>query len=118
MTYVVKKGDNLTKIAKQNGLTLKQLLSLNKNIENPDYIQIGQKINLETKSPTGKSAYDNNDGYPTTPVKKNTPTWDRITKGAGNPATVANFNKTPEKSTYKKTSNSKRRTWFFRFYEK
>ena len=34
MTYVVKKGDNLTKIAKQNGLTLKQLLSLNKNIEN------------------------------------------------------------------------------------
>ena len=97
MAYVVKKGDNLTKIAKQNGLTLKQLLSLNKNIENPDYIQIGQKINLETKSPTGKSAYDNNDGYPTTPVKKNTPTWDRITKGAGNPATVANFNKTPEK---------------------
>jgi LysM repeat protein len=97
MAYVVKKGDNLTKIAKQNGLTLKQLLSLNKNIENPDYIKIGQKINLPSQSPTGKSAYDNNDGYPTTPMKKNTPTWDKTTKGAGNPATVANFNKTPEK---------------------
>lgn len=96
MTYVVKKGDNLTKIAKQNGLTLKQLLSLNKNIENPDYIQIGQKINLTNSSPTGKKIYDNNDGYPITP-KNISPSWNKVTKGAGNPATVANFNKTPEK---------------------
>ena len=114
MAYVVKKGDTLTKIAKQNGLNLKQLLSLNKNIDNPDYIQIGQKINLVAKSPTGKSAYDNNDGYPTTPVKKNTPTWVKITKGAGNPTTAANFNKTPEKKVIvKKQVKQKEEPSFF-----
>lgn len=67
MTYIVKKGDNLTKIAKQNGLTLNQLLSLNKNIKNPDYIQIGQKINLkgnEENKPILKVATQNR----TTPV--------------------------------------------------
>ena len=71
MTYVVKKGDNLTKIAKQNGLSLTKLLELNKQIKNPDLILVGQKINLpSSSSPTGKQLYDNNDGYPTTPVKK------------------------------------------------
>jgi len=92
MAYVIKKGDTLIKIAKQNGLTLKQLLSLNKNIENPDYIQIGQKINLTNSSPTGKKIYDNNDGYPITP-KNIPPSWNKVTKGAGNPTTSAKFKK-------------------------
>jgi hypothetical protein len=44
--YTVRKGDNLTKIAKQHGLTLKQLLAKNPDIKNPDRIKIGQTIKL------------------------------------------------------------------------
>ena len=42
-TYVVKKGDTLSKIAKKLGLTLKEVISKNK-IKNPDLITPGQKI--------------------------------------------------------------------------
>ena len=97
MAYVVKKGDSLSAIAKQNGMTLKKLLELNKDIKNPDYIQIGQKINLTNSSPTGKKIYDNNDGYPITP-KNISPSWNKVTKGAGNPTTTANFKKSPPSS--------------------
>lgn len=111
MAYVVKKGDNLTKIAKQNGLSLTKLLELNKQIKNPDYIQVGQKINLPSSSPTGKQLYDNNDGYPTTPVKKSSnitkPIWDKTTKGAAKIDTSANFNKTPTKTVVQKKPQSK-----------
>ena len=111
MAYVVKKGDNLTKIAKQNGLSLNKLLELNKQIKNPDLIQVGQKINLPSSSPTGKQLYDNNDGYPTTPVKKSSnttkPIWDKTTKGAAKIDTSANFNKTPTKTVVQKKPQSK-----------
>ena len=112
MTYVVKKGDNLTKIAKQNGLSLTKLLELNKQIKNPDLILVGQKINLpSSSSPTGKQLYDNNDGYPTTPVKKSfnitKPIWDKTTKGAAKIDTSANFNKTPTKTVVQKKPQSK-----------
>ena len=45
--YVVKQGDTLGNIAKENGLSLKQLLDANPAIKNPDRISIGQKINLK-----------------------------------------------------------------------
>lgn len=44
--YVVKKGDNLTKIAKQFGTTVNQLVSLN-NISNPNLIYQNQKIRVK-----------------------------------------------------------------------
>ena len=113
LNYTLKKGDNLSTLAKQNGLSLKDLLKLNPHIEDPDYIQVGQKINLPSQSPTGKQLYDNNDGYPISLSKKNTPTWEKTTKGAGNPAVVANFNKTPEKKVIiKKQVTSKREPSF------
>ena len=48
-SYKVKSGDNLSKIAKENNLTLQELLSLNKDISNPSSIMIGQNINLPDK---------------------------------------------------------------------
>ena len=44
--YVVKKGDNLTKIAKQYKVTVDELVALN-NIENKNLIQVGQKLILK-----------------------------------------------------------------------
>ena len=40
-TYVVKKGDTLGKIAKDNNTTVNQLLAKNKTIKDPNKIQIG-----------------------------------------------------------------------------
>lgn len=45
--YMVRDGDNLTKIAKANNLTLQQLLNLNPQYKNnPNLIKVGQKIKL------------------------------------------------------------------------
>jgi len=46
MTYVVKAGDTLSKIAKRNGITLPQLLKLNPRITNPNKIKVGDVVNL------------------------------------------------------------------------
>lgn len=43
---VVKAGQTLSKIAKDNNLTLAKLLELNKDIKNPNAISIGQKIRV------------------------------------------------------------------------
>jgi LysM repeat protein len=48
MAYTVVSGDNLNRIAAANGMTLAELLALNKDITNPDLIQIGQKINVSS----------------------------------------------------------------------
>ena len=44
--YKVKKGDNLSKIAKNNGTSVDKLLELNKSIKDPNKIYVGQNINL------------------------------------------------------------------------
>jgi hypothetical protein len=50
MTYVVKAGDTLSKIATRNGITLPQLMQLNPTITNPNKIKIGDVINLPDTS--------------------------------------------------------------------
>jgi len=50
MTYKVKAGDNLSKVAKRNGISLAQLLKANPQIKNPDRIKVGQLINLPDTS--------------------------------------------------------------------
>ena len=50
MTYKVKAGDTLSKIARRYGISLAQLLKANPQITNPDRIQIGQLINLPDTS--------------------------------------------------------------------
>jgi LysM repeat protein len=46
MTYKVKKGDNLARIAKKNGVALQKLLTLNQMTTNDD-IHPGQEIVLQ-----------------------------------------------------------------------
>jgi N-acetylmuramoyl-L-alanine amidase len=45
-TYTVKAGDTLYKIARSNGLTLQELLEINPSIRNPNFIQVGDIINI------------------------------------------------------------------------
>ncbi|HEY8226997.1 MAG TPA: LysM domain-containing protein [Pyrinomonadaceae bacterium] len=47
MTYTAKAGDTLSKIAKRNGMTLKQLLDINPQFKaNPNKLKVGAKVNL------------------------------------------------------------------------
>lgn len=49
MSYKVKKGDTLSKIAKEHGLSLSELLKLNKiPHDKADYIRIGQEIKVSS----------------------------------------------------------------------
>uniref|UniRef100_UPI002621259E LysM peptidoglycan-binding domain-containing protein n=1 Tax=uncultured Photobacterium sp. TaxID=173973 RepID=UPI002621259E len=48
--YVIKAGDTLSKIANRHGITLGKLIELNpKYKENPNTINVGEKITIETK---------------------------------------------------------------------
>jgi 2',3'-cyclic-nucleotide 2'-phosphodiesterase/3'-nucleotidase len=44
--YVVKRGDNLTKIARMHHVSLDQILEWNPQIEDPDLIHPGQRIRV------------------------------------------------------------------------
>ncbi|HKG99086.1 MAG TPA: LysM domain-containing protein [Pyrinomonadaceae bacterium] len=46
MTYTVKSGDTLSKIAMRNGVSLAQLLQANPQISNPNNIKVGDIINV------------------------------------------------------------------------
>lgn len=50
ITYTVKKGDNLTKIAKQYGVTVDDILMLNPSITNASKISVGQKIAISSSN--------------------------------------------------------------------
>lgn len=64
MTYTVKAGDTLSKIAARNGLTVAQLLQANPQIVNPNKINVGDVLNL----PNGSSATDNTQPLPSNAV--------------------------------------------------
>ena len=67
MTYTVKAGDTLSKIAAQNGLTLAQLLQANPQISDPNRITIGDTVNL----PNGSPAENATKPLPSNPVASN-----------------------------------------------
>lgn len=46
--YTVKSGDTMSKIAKENNVTLQELSRLNPQVKNLDLIYVGQTINTET----------------------------------------------------------------------
>lgn len=52
MTYTVKSGDTLAKIAKRHGVSLSQLLEANPNITNPNKIKVGESLNVPDLSIT------------------------------------------------------------------
>lgn len=55
--YTVESGDTMTKIAKENQLTLKELSKLNPQIQNLDLIFIGQTVNTATAKQEIKVGY-------------------------------------------------------------
>lgn len=78
MTYTVKAGDTLSKIASQNGLTLTQLLQANPQITDPNRIRVGDSVNLPDganaatrplpKPPTLEALTDNTRPLPANPL--------------------------------------------------
>jgi murein DD-endopeptidase MepM/ murein hydrolase activator NlpD len=63
MTYTVKPGDTLSKVAMRNGVTLAQLLQANPQIKDPNRIKVGDVINLPADS-TGVPAGSTDDTKP------------------------------------------------------
>lgn len=49
--YVIKAGDTLSKVAKQFGVTLPELLAANKGITNPDKVAPGDEIVIPSTPP-------------------------------------------------------------------
>jgi LysM repeat protein len=47
MYYIVKKDDNLTKIAAKYHTTIKKIMGLNKSIKDEDKISVGQRIRIK-----------------------------------------------------------------------
>lgn len=62
--YTVKAGDTLSKIAKLNNVSLKDILSINPEIKNPNIIRVGQNIKLPYLQE------NNNDAINLNPVTK------------------------------------------------
>lgn len=50
-SYTIKKGNNLSTIARRNGITLDALLDANPDITDPNKISIGQKIQIPNPTP-------------------------------------------------------------------
>jgi len=109
--YIVKKGDNLSTIAKKNGIKLNEILKLNK-LDDPNLIQIGQKINLPVKvESTNTISLKNNTTKPykeflEDQLKVKTPenNWKKITPSIQG-KTIAEFDKkkdTPTKQVINK----------------
>jgi LysM repeat protein len=49
-TYTIKPGDTLSKIAKQLGVSLEDIIRVNPQITNPNLIKVGQTINIPSTS--------------------------------------------------------------------
>ena len=74
MTYTVKPGDTLSKIAVRNGLTLAQLLQANPQVKDPNRIKVGDVINLPnsaSKVPAGST--ENTQPLPSVVAEKTAP---------------------------------------------
>jgi peptidoglycan endopeptidase LytE len=56
--YYVERNDTLYKIAKEQNMSLKDLISLNPHIENPSKIKVGQYIVVRTGTETAKDLVD------------------------------------------------------------
>jgi LysM repeat protein len=52
VTYTVKQGDTMTSIAKAHGVDVNALIAANKQIKNPNDLQIGDVLTIPTPSPS------------------------------------------------------------------
>jgi murein DD-endopeptidase MepM/ murein hydrolase activator NlpD len=62
MTYTVRPGDTMSKIATRNGVSVAQLLQANPQVTNPNRINVGDVLNL----PNGSTTTDNTKPLPST----------------------------------------------------
>lgn len=90
MTYTVKPGDTLSKIAMRNGVTLAQLLQANPQVKDPNRIKVGDVLNLPAGS-TGVPAGSTDDTKPLPAITgaaaaappKSTPSYTSTSAAAG-----------------------------------
>ena len=91
MTYTVKPGDTLSKVAMRNGVTLAQLLQANPQVKDPNKIKVGDVINLpgvpagstdDTKPLPAISAAAAAAPPPSTSTPETEPTWTDDAAGA------------------------------------
>lgn len=68
MTYTVKAGDTLSKIAARNGLTLAQLLQANPQISDPNRINVGDIVNLPNATENATQPLPSNPPVASNPV--------------------------------------------------
>lgn len=98
-TYIVKSGDYLNKIARENGLTLEQLLALNPGKwPNPNLIHPGDVVNLPDPTPTTAPA-PTTTTPPPPPAPVPAPTSDPIYRANPLPATTPAQQPTPTAGT-------------------
>src|SRR5579871_45220 len=71
MGYQVKRGDTLSAIARQHGVTVAELVKANPRIKSPDHIETGWVLKLPT--PNGKALPGGQDGF-RAPHPRDTPT--------------------------------------------
>lgn len=57
--YEIEPGDTLSKIAAKFGVSLQDLLHANQQIQNPNLIKVGQKVNI----PGGAGRHNFNEGH-------------------------------------------------------
>ena len=65
MTYTVKAGDTLSKIAMRNGITVAQLIQANPQVKDPNQIGVGDVLNLPNGSSVPVGSTDNTKPLPT-----------------------------------------------------
>jgi LysM repeat protein len=65
--YIIKKGETLSKIATDHGITLEQLLAANPTITNPNKITEGQEIVIPTSEPTAPEEFGPSDSPAASP---------------------------------------------------
>ena len=84
--YEIKPGDTLSKIAANFGISSQDLLDANQQIQNPNVIKIGQKINIPGTTPSP----------PPTPAPGHAETYDGIHPAPGTVSMArANYNHPP-----------------------
>ena len=64
MTYTIKPGDTLSKIASRNGITLAQLLQANPQVKDPNKIRVGDVLNLPNGAGVPEGSTDNTKPLP------------------------------------------------------
>jgi LysM repeat protein len=96
-TYVVAKGDTLYRIARNNGMTVPELLAIN-NLDNNAVIKVGQKLKISSQEPVSNTN--------SSPAKTNT-VYEQKPENQSAPVTTIRLDdKAPDTRTYGSTVSS------------